>query len=211
MKKKQIFAGTIFMIVVLFCLVLWFVYKSGIVEEEIFVTCSLSFFSLLVSVLSAVFVVIQLRDTKNIQEAEFIVNLNQAFVSNEQYAAVYTKLENRSGQEEALTYIEISNYLTFFETMYILLMENVVEIKVMDDLFGYRFFLAVHNEEVHRMKLVSAPGNFKNIYKLEKIWMDYRKERAIPIFREENCLQAACKRAGKEKEYAAIISDKGGK
>ena len=61
------------------------------------------------------------------------------------------------------------------------------------------------------MKLVSAPGNFKNIYKLEKLWMDYRKERAIPIFREENCLQAACKRAGKEKEYAAIISDKGGK
>lgn len=205
LSKKWLSIGftiTIFIIIV----IVWILNKEGVISEENFIGISISGLSLIVSFVSAFFVVIQLKDTKKIQEAEFILNLNQAFVDNEQYASVYTKLENRTGTEENPTYIEISNYLTFFETVYLLLKEEVITINVLDDLFGYRFFLAVHNEQVQNMKLVTSPKNFRNIYWLEKAWMSYREEQGLNIYKPENCLELACKKAGKSDEYDEIMN-----
>ncbi len=205
LSKKWLSIGftiTIFIIIV----IVWILNKEGVISEENFISISISGLSLIVSFVSAFFVVIQLKDTKKIQEAEFILNLNQSFVDNEQYASVYTKLENRTGTEAPPTYIEISNYLTFFETVYLLLKEEVITINVLDDLFGYRFFLAVHNEQVQNMKLVTSPKNFRNIYWLEKAWMSYREEQGLNIYKPENCLELACKKAGKADEYDEIMN-----
>lgn len=68
----------------------------------------------------------------------------------------------------------ISNYLTFFETIYILNKRGVLPFEIVDDLFAYRFFLAVHSKLFQDMKLKAQPENFKNIFKLEKEWLDYR-------------------------------------
>lgn len=84
----------------------------------------------------------ELEMSQRIQEAQFIFELNHAFVENACYAKVYDKLEmaDRMQKEVKLKTIEISNYLTFFETMYLLLQERVIEIETLDDLFAYRFF-----------------------------------------------------------------------
>ena len=65
---------------------------------------------------------------------------------------------------------------TLFETFYILLKRKVIDIKLLDDLFAYRFFLAVHNPYIQRKKLAISPKNFKNIFRLERIWLNYRKQ-----------------------------------
>ena len=69
--------------------------------------------------------------------------------------------------------------------------ENISSI-MLNDLFSYRFFLAVHSKTVQNEKLVSQPMNFRNIYYLEKLWMDYRKLKKLPIHNEDNCLEKAC-------------------
>ena len=115
------------------------------------------------------------------------------FTTNDQYRKAYTYFEEYDFENkpniECLTNAEISNYLTFFETFYLLIVRNIIDISMIDDLFGYRFFLAVHNPCVQARKLVKSPENFPNIYKLEKLWLNYRKKHKLPIYHEERSLE----------------------
>lgn len=165
-----------------------------------------AFISVGIQVLSAILIVVQLRDSRKAQQGEFIMNLNMSFVENDMYTHIYTELEK--GDKAKLTRIEISDYLTFFESMFLLLQSGVINMKVLDDLFSYRFFLAAHNPIVQKEKLVDNPNNFRNIYHLEKMWMDYRKSLGLKIFREEDCLEVSCIKAGKRDLYDAIIKTK---
>ena len=86
--------------------------------------------SLLVSAFSAYFIVLQLKGERTISEADFLVNLNQTFTGDAGYAKVYTELEkelNDPPERPELSRIEISNYLTFFETIYLLIEEKVMD------------------------------------------------------------------------------------
>ena len=131
--------------------------------------------------------VVQLSDSKEISRASFIVELNKSFVENESYKKVYDLLQNSvdhncepqnyyesDESDSKLTKSDISNYLTFFETLYILYLRGVISFDIIDDLFAYRFFLVVHSRVVQREKLIPQPENFKNIFMLEKEWLAYR-------------------------------------
>jgi hypothetical protein len=71
----------------------------------------------------------------------------------------------------------VSNYLTFFERIYLLEKDGVISFKTLDDLFAYRFFLIVHSKFVQQNQLGFNPSNFKKIFCLEKKWLEYRKHR----------------------------------
>lgn len=170
----------------------------------------IGFVSLLFAAISAYLVAVQLRESKKLQEAEFIVNLNQTFVDNDSYAAMYSELEksDREHSDPKLSRVEVSNYLTFFETIYLLVETGAIKMKTLDNLFSYRFFLAVHNKTVQDMKLVDEPDNFRNIYYLETMWMKYRKDKGLSIYKEEYSLYQSCIKAGKEAQYLNIIANK---
>lgn len=167
--------------------------------------------SLVIAAIGAWLVVYQLFLSKRLQEADFILNLNQLFTSNEHYAEMYKKLEKMNETKEKLEIerIEISNHLTFFETIYLLLKKNTLTIEILDDLFAYRFFLAVHNEVIQEIKLVASPYNFRNIYRLEKLWIDYRKKQGLPVFREDNSLYNVMRKQNRLSEYNDIVGLKG--
>ncbi len=134
----------------------------------------------------------EMSRTKNIAEAEFLVGLNTNFVNNPDYRDTYDLLENYDFEnlpDIDLPNSKISNYLTFFETFQLLIERGVLKIEMVDDLFGYRFFLAVHNPYIQRVKLVKSPRNFKNIYKLEKKWTEYRTQIGKVCFHEEYALE----------------------
>ncbi|MCR5476907.1 MAG: hypothetical protein K6E92_04705 [Lachnospiraceae bacterium] len=175
---------------------------------------------------AAVSLFLQMRESHKLQEAEFILNLNQSFVETGDYAVVYTALEKEyftspeyrelhpdddanpyagDTEELKLSRFQISNYLTFFECIYLLLEKGAIQMEMLNDLFSYRFFLAAHSELFQREKLVLQPGNFKNIYWLERRWMDYRLARGLHVYRYANRLEAACERCGKKAEYDAIM------
>lgn len=136
----------------------------------------------------------QLRDSKEIARATFITEINRAFVENEHYIKLYDAFQDcrdkkckfctdGSCRRTASSICklpfpksDVSNYLTFFETIYLLTKNNVISFEILDDLFAYRFFLAVHHKFVQQTKLKIQPQNFKNIFVLEKIWLKYREK-----------------------------------
>jgi hypothetical protein len=145
-------------------------------------------------IISLIIAVRQLIDSKEIARATFIIELNKSFVENDDYLDLYNKLQScfdgscPCGQKCGARYDigieckvdvlkgQISNYLTFFETVYLLYRNGVISFEVLDDLFAYRFFLAVHSKVVQQKKLKVQPHNFKNIYCLEYEWLKWRKE-----------------------------------
>ncbi|MDD4000665.1 MAG: hypothetical protein PHX62_07210 [Bacilli bacterium] len=185
-QKKPNFGIVIFIVLAAVTLVIFFL--DG--ESKIKLT---EIFALATAVAGIISFLIEMIRGKKLAEAEFIVNLNQIFTSNQDYLKAYTCFEEYDYENnpniECLTNAIISNYLTFFETFYLLIQRNIVDIAMIDNLFGYRFFLAVHNPCVQARKLIKSPDNFHNIYKLEKIWIEYRKALGMPIFHEERSLK----------------------
>lgn len=134
-------------------------------------------------ILGVILTIIQISDSRRLQEASFLVDLNKSFVENDTYTKVYDHLENNLNgikNKSKLKSYEVSQYLTFFETLYILARDHAASIDDFDDLFGYRFFLAINDPDVWQLKL-QYKNNFKNIYELEYRWFNYRTDRGIAI------------------------------
>jgi hypothetical protein len=194
-------------------------------------------------ILAAIFIVIQLRDTKKVASADFISNLNSAFVRNKDFVKLYdilykcqtgtcgrcgsvpfnitdkktycklmdpptesdptkpdppksdptkpdpteseptksdsTKSDSTESDKLIITIALLANYLTFFETIYLLKNDNVISFKYFDNLFAYRFFLAVHSKLFQQAILYPRQRNFKEIFCLEYEWLKYRESRNI--------------------------------
>ena len=148
--------------------------------------------SLVSAVIGVVLLAIEISQSRKITEADFLSDLNSSFVTNEDYKKAYTLFENYDFEncpDIDMENIHISNYLTFFETFQLLIEHGTLSMRVLNDLFGYRFFLAVHNPYVQRRKLVKSPENFVNLYRLEREWVRYRREKGLKIFHEEYCLE----------------------
>ncbi len=164
--------------------------------------------SLLAAILGVVLLAAEIYQSRKITEAGFLADLNASFVTNDDYKKAYTLFENYDFEnlpDIDMDNIHISNYLTFFEIFQLLIDRGTLTIDMLNDLFGYRFFIAVHNPYVQRKKLVKSPENFVNLYLLERDWIKYRKKKGLPIFHEEYSLENMV-----DKEvYQKIISRKG--
>lgn len=138
--------------------------------------------------------------TKNLNEANFITNLNQQFCNNERINCLYSKINNIENQKllnyffakkedkEKLNLIEIEDlensvsFLSFFETIYLLYERDILEIETINDLFAARFFKITNNSMIQDLKLVKDRQLHQNIYRLHKQWLDYRiKNKHEPI------------------------------
>ena len=164
--------------------------------------------SLLAAILGVVLLAAEIYQSRKITEAGFLADLNASFVTNDDYKKAYTLFENYDFEnlpDLEMDNIHISNYLTFFEIFQLLIDRGTLTIDMLNDLFGYRFFIAVHNPYVQRKKLVKSPENFVNLYLLERDWIKYRKNKGLPIFHEEYSLENVV-----DKEvYERIIKKKG--
>ena len=164
--------------------------------------------SLLAAILGVVLLAAEIYQSRKITEAGFLADLNASFVTNDDYKKSYTLFENYDFEnlpDLEMDNIHISNYLTFFEIFQLLIDRGTLTIDMLNDLFGYRFFIAVHNPYVQRKKLVKSPKNFVNLYLLERDWIKYRKNKGLPIFHEEYSLENVV-----DKEvYERIIKKKG--
>ncbi len=169
-------------------------------SNETMISISISLFEAVGILVSLIVAGRQLKDSKDIARASFITELNDSFISNQDNMTLYTALQdcydNKCPHQTncddncdcKLNFSKamVSNYLTFFETIYILEKNGVVDFELLDDLFSYRFFLAVHSNFVQQSKLASQPENFRNIFCLEYEWMQYRKNVAKKVDKPES-------------------------
>jgi len=169
----------------------------------------LELFSKVVGALSLVGLLYQFNREKNINEAEFVLNINDSFITNESLMKIYKKLEESKAEgqktdpftDDEITLI--ANYLSFFEPFYGLLKQKVVKFSAIDQL-AYRFFLATNNKFVQRVSLC-RPGYesaWKDLYKLHHLWKKHRTEKNnLEIWQKEHDLSNCPK-------YEEIISIK---
>ena len=163
-------------------------------EPDSYISLAISSVEAVGLIASLIIAIKQLVDSKEIARATFITELNKSFVENADYIRLYNALQKCLDKdcqadkscgkpcdittECGLDFPKglISNYLTFFETIYLLHKNGVVSFEIIDDLFAYRFYLAAHSKIVQQEKLKPQPHNFKNIFRLEYEWLKYRRE-----------------------------------
>lgn len=182
MKKRK--TVLIYVVMILVAIVIMIIGKVNNFDN-------VQLFSGIVAALSVVLLGVELFQSRRVSEGEFLANLNQMFVENDDYKRAYTLFENYDFEncpDLELDNIYISNYLTFFEVFQLLIDRDTLTIEMFDDLFGYRFFIAVHNPYVQKQKLVKSPNNFRNLYRLEKAWRKCREKKGSSIFHDEYSL-----------------------
>ena len=154
---------------------------------------TLQLFSGIIAAMSVVLLGIELFQTRKVSEGEFLANLNQMFVENESYRKAYTLFENYDFENCPDLELKIVEYS-----------QDTLTIDMFDDLFGYRFFIAVHNPYVQKQKLVKLPNNFRNLYRLERDWRKYREKKGTAVFHDEYSLD---KQLNNE-TYKAVVQKK---
>ena len=70
-----------------------------------------------------------------------------------------------------------------------LIKRNVMHLGVIDDLFAYRFFIAVNNPVVQKFELLPYANYYQGCFELSEMWTkEWRKAgRAIPLDRYALC------------------------
>lgn len=128
----------------------------------------------------ALMVLYEVRLTKRIAQAEFLRDLQTSFASDHNICELWRKLlldEPISRLDRPL----VSSYLTFFETLHLLLRDGTLSFRMADDLFRNRFFTAVGNRDVQSTALVKEAGSFANIHELIADWHDHLVTSGLPI------------------------------
>lgn len=152
--------------------------------------------SSILGVLSLFFVIKEYRRARNIEEGQFIFNLNQAFIGSEDLKDIYIKIYLES-KDPSLKLIgekditKIVSYLTFLETFWTMYTRGIISIKMIDDLFANRFFLMITNPRVQSLKLVREYSVYQNVRELEYVWRQYRLKNNLKNLYEENSLNKA--------------------
>lgn len=131
-------------------------------------------------VLGALLVLYEVRLTKRLAQAEFVRDLQSGFSSDENICYVWNKLllgETITDADRA----KVSSYLTFFETLHLLVDRGALDIGLTDDLFRNRFFKAVGDRGILDTALVKQAGSFSNIHSLIVAWHHHLVRSKIPM------------------------------
>lgn len=132
------------------------------------------------AVIGAAAIWFEMKRSKDMAEGEFVINLNESFLNNDDVKLVYRKLISKEPLSEE-DRLPITEYLTFFETIYLLLERGVASLPLIDDLFSYRYFLIVNDHIVQDMELIPDAQYYKNLYTLDHLWREYRRRKKLPL------------------------------
>lgn len=170
--------------VFIICLISGYLYAIHyIVEMPAFPTVVTNILALI----SAVTFWMQLKRAENLNEANYIMNLNQHFINNKDIIAVEQALTVYFAEgREAGSYEKVKlnldlnlrsddrqrliNYLVHLEAMAAIFQRGVMHLDVVDDLFAYRFFIAVNNPEVQKAELIPYQDFYQGCFTISKMW-----------------------------------------
>lgn len=144
---------------------------------------------------------IELKGNKDASEANFIMSLNDQFISNDQLTSVEHALMQSfaqwsDGQGELILELDLTlsrkdrqaliNYLVYLEGLAAIVRCNSLRSDMIADLFAYRFFIAVNNPIVQQIELLPYANYYSGCYELSKVWTKkwQREGREIPFVKE---------------------------
>lgn len=160
-----------------------------------------------ITLIGAVTFWLTFKRTERLNESNYIMNLNNQFITNKDMSLVEHELELYYNQYETLLNgrknlpekemhtihlglnqsrtsedcQKLINYLVYLEALAALVDRQVIHLDVIDDLFSYRFFLAVNNPVVQQDELLPYQDFYKGIFKLSEKWTINHQKKKIPI------------------------------
>ena len=155
------------------------------------ITQSISTISLLAGVVA---LAVQLKREQDLNEAQFITEYNDRFTTDPKMVNIEMKLEKFS--KSPLTEIDfpdaerqdLINYLVYLEGLAALVSRDVLRIPIIDNLFAYRYFLAVNNPKVQELELNPDGEYYKGVFCIYEPWSTYRQKAGEPILLSETAL-----------------------
>lgn len=152
------------------------------------------------ALIAAVTFWLQLKRTQNLNEANFIMNLNKQFLDRKEFTDIERQLElfaNTVGDSKVYETVPLGlklgpdgkdsqsliNYLVYMESLAAIIQQDVMHLGIVDDLFVYRFFLAINNPIVQKEELLSFAPYYQGCYKLAATWSKKlrKQKKAIPL------------------------------
>jgi len=119
----------------------------------------------------------QNRRRGKIEKCQFMLNLEQPFRDGEKFREVHRKTVEK---EKISDTADIHIYLSFFENFYPLIQNKLLKYSEIDKQFGYRFFIATHNEDM-QSEITKHKEYFSNLLDLYYEWFHYREKRGLEI------------------------------
>lgn len=146
----------------------------------------------LISLFAAVAVFIQIRQGTKIAKAEFVMGLQETYTNSNGFSKLfmtcweeYKFSEHNESIEKPTSVLAflnedggkeiLLNYLTFFESIYLMKEQGNLDFDILDELFGRRFFIVVTNSTVQDIDLCENRKYYENVFKLYQDWFKYRE------------------------------------
>ena len=131
----------------------------------------------------------QLKKNKEINDAQFVIEIFEQFRSHSQLLSKINPYEDRNKHLNKDDKSSIVSLLGFYESIFYLLNKNAISFETVDNSFGYTFFSLVHNEYVQLSELETYGDYYKTIFRLHKLWVNYRKSNKESIVGQNNSLE----------------------
>ena len=186
MKRNRIITivSCLLLIVALFCTLFFDDSIGGRISEVITIATAL---------IGAIALFFFFFRDKDINQASFVVEFGKSFEEKEGCRDIMQKLERyRKGETNVFTkndYTYIVSYLQWCETLSILVQKNVLNLKTIDNLYSYWFFLITNNEYIQKLELVPEAEFYKGVYILHKIWTKYKRKTNQIILEDNTSLE----------------------
>lgn len=68
---------------------------------------------------------------------------------------------------------DLVTYLSFFETLYIIIVTKTIDLSVIDEMYRFRFFAACNNPVMQNSELLPLGYQYPNIMELYDLWSEY--------------------------------------
>jgi hypothetical protein len=188
LKRHRPFSVSLLISAVLIAIFLFFynTKKDTDVINITMVSCAL---------IAAVAFWVEYRQNNKINEAQFVMSLNNEFITSEKMTAVEHNLERYyalvlDGEDtkefekklretydiEKPKRQDLVNYLVHLEGIATMINTGILRLSTINDLMAYRFFIAVNNPVVQEMELFKYKAYYHGIVELYPVWAKKMKD-----------------------------------
>lgn len=142
--------------------------------------------SIAVTLVGTIFIAVELKNGAEVTCSQMLIDLNNYFHDSDRLMGVYQALElceadkdYSSRHWQGISSVDIAQFCTFFENLYLLYRHHIASMEDLDDLFGYRFFLFLNNPYIQENYILPTSSSYVQIFELYTVWIRYRK-RYVP-------------------------------
>ena len=143
--------------------------------------------SSVVAIAGIIYIALQVRDTRRFTRSALLNELDKESRDHRRAFQLVTgewKSNKEITPKEDHAY-ELFECLGLFERIKLLLDNSVIDMRTVNELFGYRFFLVVNNLNVQKHILYPEMNSFIAIFSLHSQWRKYREKHDEPIAYDE--------------------------